>query len=66
MFLQLDFGCGALGWVFVCVERLGVSWGTRATHKLPQETLIKMRKDNRNKKVKLFDAEKSTICADWV
>jgi hypothetical protein len=45
MFLQLDFGCGALGWVFVCVERLGVSWGTRATHKLLQETLIKMRKD---------------------
>jgi hypothetical protein len=44
-------------------EGLGLSCGTKATHKLPQETFIKMRKDNRNKKVKLFEVEKSTICA---
>jgi hypothetical protein len=41
---------GLLGWIFVCVEGLGVNWGTRATHKLPQETLIKMRKDSRNRR----------------
>ncbi|XP_041024841.1 glucan endo-1,3-beta-glucosidase 8-like [Juglans microcarpa x Juglans regia] len=59
-----------LNWAFVvwllgcvCVEGLGVNWGTMATHKLPPDTVVKMLKDNGIKKVKLFDAEQSTMSA---
>ncbi|XP_059427918.1 glucan endo-1,3-beta-glucosidase 8-like [Corylus avellana] len=47
----------------VCVEGLGVNWGTMASHKLPPDAVAKMLKDNGIKKVKLFDAEKSTMSA---
>lgn len=45
------------------VESLGVNWGTMATHKLPPKVVVEMLKDNGIKKVKLFDAEQSTMSA---
>ncbi|XP_057721782.1 glucan endo-1,3-beta-glucosidase 8-like [Arachis stenosperma] len=45
------------------VEGLGVNWGTQATHKLPPDTVVQMLKDNGIQKVKLFDAEESTMSA---
>ncbi|KAG4122452.1 hypothetical protein ERO13_D11G268000v2 [Gossypium hirsutum] len=52
--LQL-FGGGAYG--------LGVNWGTMASHKLPPKTVVQMLKDNGIKKVKLFDADSTTMNA---
>ncbi|XP_027350767.1 glucan endo-1,3-beta-glucosidase 8 [Abrus precatorius] len=58
-----------LRWVMVvgvmcwCVEGLGVNWGTQATHKLPPDTVVQMLKDNGIQKVKLFDADDSTMSA---
>ncbi|TKY62922.1 Glucan endo-1,3-beta-glucosidase 8 [Spatholobus suberectus] len=58
-----------LRWVLVvgvmcwCVEGLGVNWGTQATHKLPPDTVVQMLKDNGIQKVKLFDADDSTMNA---
>ncbi|KAG2686305.1 hypothetical protein I3760_09G000800 [Carya illinoinensis] len=62
-FLNWVFVVWLLGCVYVCVEGLGVNWGTMATHKLPPDTVVKMLKDNGIKKVKLFDAEQSTMSA---
>ncbi|KAK4777077.1 hypothetical protein SAY86_005765 [Trapa natans] len=45
------------------VEGLGVNWGTMASHKLPPKTVVQMLKDNGIQKVKLFDAESSTMRA---
>lgn len=45
------------------VEGLGVNWGTQATHKLPPDTVVQMLKDNGIQKVKLFDADESTMSA---
>nr|AIR93905.1 glucanase [Cicer arietinum] len=46
------------------VEGLGVNWGTQATHQLPPETVVHMLKDNGiKKKVKLFDADDTTMSA---
>lgn len=42
---------------------LAVNWGTMATHKLPPKTVVKMLKDNGFQKVKLFDADSSTMSA---
>ncbi|GMH08249.1 hypothetical protein Nepgr_010089 [Nepenthes gracilis] len=61
-------------WVLIClvvimgffggdVEGLGVNWGTQATHKLPPKTVVQMLKDNGIQKVKLFDADQSTMSA---
>lgn len=58
-----------LRWFFVmgvmclCVEGLGVNWGTQATHKLPPDTVVQLLKDNGIQKVKLFDADDSTMSA---
>ncbi|CAM8887036.1 hypothetical protein QQ045_024937 [Rhodiola kirilowii] len=46
-----------------CVEGLGVNWGTMATHKLPPKTVVQMLIDNGIQKVKLFDADASTMSA---
>ncbi|CAK9172830.1 unnamed protein product [Ilex paraguariensis] len=46
-----------------CVEGLGVNWGTMATHKLPPKSVVQMLKDNGIQKVKLFDADRSTMSA---
>ncbi|CAN4075396.1 unnamed protein product [Withania somnifera] len=45
------------------VDGLGVNWGTMATHKLPPKTVVQMLKDNGIQKVKLFDADQSTMNA---
>ncbi|XP_024960943.1 glucan endo-1,3-beta-glucosidase 8-like [Cynara cardunculus var. scolymus] len=45
------------------VEGIGVNWGTMATHKLDPKTVVQMLKDNGINKVKLFDAEQSTMSA---
>ncbi|KAF7801493.1 glucan endo-1,3-beta-glucosidase 8 [Senna tora] len=45
------------------VEGLGVNWGTQASHKLPPETVVQMLKNNGIQKVKLFDADESTMSA---
>ncbi|KAL3533382.1 hypothetical protein ACH5RR_006903 [Cinchona calisaya] len=45
------------------VEGLGVNWGTQATHKLPPKVVVQMLKDNGITKVKLFDADASTMSA---
>lgn len=45
------------------VEGLGVNWGTMASHKLPPKTVVQMLKDNGIQKVKLFDADQSTMSA---
>ncbi|KAL5547160.1 hypothetical protein UlMin_006847 [Ulmus minor] len=45
------------------IEGLGVNWGTQATHKLPPKTVVQMMKDNGIEKVKLFDADASTMSA---
>lgn len=45
------------------VESLGVNWGTMATHKLPPKVVVQMLKDNGIQKVKLFDADQSTMSA---
>ncbi|XP_030453238.2 glucan endo-1,3-beta-glucosidase 8 [Syzygium oleosum] len=47
----------------VLVEGLGVNWGTMATHELPPKTVVQMLQDNGIKKVKLFDADQSTLGA---
>ncbi|KAM7505618.1 hypothetical protein LguiB_004522 [Lonicera macranthoides] len=52
----------SLGFV-IFVESLGVNWGTMATHKLPPKVVVQMMKDNGIQKVKLFDADKSTMSA---
>jgi hypothetical protein len=63
-FLKWFLVIGAvLGYICVCVEGLGVNWGTMATHKLPPKAVVQMLKDNGIKKVKLFDAEQSTMSA---
>lgn len=48
---------------FEIVKGLGVNWGTQATHKLPPKTVVQMLKDNGIQKVKLFDADSSTMSA---
>lgn len=47
----------------ICVEGLGVNWGTMATHMLEPKIVVQMLKDNGIKKVKLFDADKFTMNA---
>ncbi|EOA30479.1 hypothetical protein CARUB_v10013602mg [Capsella rubella] len=58
--LALVVGFGMMG---IVVDGLGVNWGTMATHKLPPKTVVQMLKDNNIKKVKLFDADETTMGA---
>ncbi|KAJ7971870.1 glucan endo-1,3-beta-glucosidase 8-like [Quillaja saponaria] len=52
-----------VGFVGCHVEGLGVNWGAITTHKLPPPTVVQMLKDNGIHKVKLFDADQSTLSA---
>ncbi|KAL8142854.1 hypothetical protein V2J09_015886 [Rumex salicifolius] len=47
----------------VAVEGLGVNWGTQAIHKLPPKTVVQLLQANGIKKVKLFDADHTTLSA---
>lgn len=49
--------------VNISVEGIGVNWGTMASHELPARVVVKMLKDNGIKKVKLFDADDTTMNA---
>ncbi|CAH8324036.1 unnamed protein product [Eruca vesicaria subsp. sativa] len=60
LFVGLAILIGPLG---IMVDGLGVNWGTMATHKLPPKTVVKMLKDNNINKVKLFDADETTMGA---
>ena len=59
-FLRLVLILGLLG---SCVHGLGVNWGTMAIRKLSPETVVQMLKDNGILKVKLFDADQTTMTA---
>ena len=52
-----------IGHLGILVNGLGVNWGTMATHKLPPKTVVQMLKDNNINKVKLFDADETTMSA---
>lgn len=45
------------------VQAIGVNWGTMASHELPAKVVVKMLKDNGINKVKLFDADDTTMNA---
>lgn len=67
MYLQLRFEKMFKLGIFLLflsgVDGLGVNWGTMATHKLPPKSVVQMLKDNGIQKVKLFDADQSTMSA---
>lgn len=48
---------------WIVVSGVGVNWGTQATHPLPPSTVVSLLKDNGIEKVKLFDADSSTLKA---
>ncbi|CAA2961195.1 glucan endo-1,3-beta-glucosidase 5-like [Olea europaea subsp. europaea] len=45
------------------VDGLGCNWGTRATHPLPSNIVVKLMKDNGFNKVKLFEADPKALQA---
>lgn len=45
------------------VNSIGANWGTQASHPLPPATVVRMLRDNRVNKVKLFDAEARVLNA---
>ncbi|KAG6469315.1 glucan endo-1,3-beta-glucosidase 8-like [Zingiber officinale] len=45
----------------VLVNGLGVNWGTMASHPLPPKIVVQMLKANKIQKVKIFDADSSTM-----
>lgn len=45
------------------VDALGCNWGTRATHPLPPDIVVKLMKDNGIDKVKLFEADPGAMAA---
>ncbi|CAN4084886.1 unnamed protein product [Withania somnifera] len=47
----------------VIAEGLGVNWGTRATHPLPPDIVVKLLKENGFNKVKLFEADPGVLKA---
>ena len=61
--LCLFLCCIVVGILSDRVEGLGVNWGTQAIHKLPPNSVVQMLKDNGIQKVKLFDADESTLSA---
>ncbi|KAG9443893.1 hypothetical protein H6P81_015233 [Aristolochia fimbriata] len=52
----------AWGGIFAA-EALGVNWGTRASHPLPADIVVRLLKDNGIKKVKLFEADPMALSA---
>ncbi|KAK4396787.1 Glucan endo-1,3-beta-glucosidase 5 [Sesamum angolense] len=45
------------------VDGLGCNWGTQASHPLPPDIVVKLMKDNRFNKVKLFEADPGAMRA---
>ncbi|XP_020095494.1 glucan endo-1,3-beta-glucosidase 8-like [Ananas comosus] len=52
-----------IGLILPQIEGLGMNWGTMATHPLPPKIVVQVLKDNGIKRVKLFDADPSTMSA---
>ncbi|KAK1316170.1 Glucan endo-1,3-beta-glucosidase 6 [Acorus calamus] len=60
-----------IGWLYflawlslvVSVSGIGANWGTQTSHPLKPEIVVRMLKDNGFQKVKLFDADDSTLSA---
>ena len=44
-------------------SRVGVNWGTMATHQLPPDNVVQMLKENGFDKLKLFDADEKIMAA---
>ena len=55
LMLSLVWGEGVVG--------LAVNWGTRSSHPLPPDIVVKLLKDNGFNKVKLFEAEAPVLRA---
>ncbi|KQJ88117.1 glucan endo-1,3-beta-glucosidase 8 [Brachypodium distachyon] len=53
--------CAALVILVGLAEGLGVNWGTMATRRLPPKTMARLLRDNGFSKVKIFDADESTM-----
>lgn len=54
--------------IFLCilvstVNCIGANWGTQSTHPLPPSIVVKLLRDNGIQKVKLFDADSTTLNA---
>ncbi|KAL5983330.1 hypothetical protein ACLOJK_017414 [Asimina triloba] len=47
----------------MCANCVGVNWGKMATHRLPDDMIVQMLKDNRFNNVKLFDADEGSMNA---
>lgn len=45
------------------VNGIGANWGTQSTHRLPPDVVVRMLRENRIQKVKLFDADYYTLKA---
>lgn len=45
------------------VGAIGANWSTQASHPLPQDTVVKMLKENGFHKVKLLDGEDGAMSA---
>lgn len=45
------------------VSGIGANWGTQSTHRLPPDVVVRMLRENRIQKVKLFDADYDTLKA---
>uniref|UniRef100_A0A0D9XTH8 glucan endo-1,3-beta-D-glucosidase n=1 Tax=Leersia perrieri TaxID=77586 RepID=A0A0D9XTH8_9ORYZ len=54
-------GVVAIMATIAAVDGLGVNWGTMATHRLPPKVIARLIKDNGFKKVKIFDADATTM-----
>ncbi|ERM93550.1 glucan endo-1,3-beta-glucosidase 8 [Amborella trichopoda] len=50
-----------VGYVGCMIDGIGVNWGTMAIRRLPPDTVVQLLKDNGFQKVKLFDADQSTM-----
>lgn len=57
MVMMMLFLCGDV------VQGLGVNWGTLASHPLSPDIVVRLLRDNGIKKVKLFDADETTMRA---
>ncbi|PIN05711.1 Glucan endo-1,3-beta-D-glucosidase [Handroanthus impetiginosus] len=47
----------------VAVGGIGANWGSQSSHRLPPDTVVRMLRENRIQKVKLFDADYDTLRA---
>lgn len=61
--VSMWIGMIQLLWLVGVVSGIGANWGTQASHPLPHGTVVRLLRENRFQKVKLFDADSSTLRA---